>query len=61
MTHKIIFNADDFGATLGINEAVEKAYREGILKAASIMINQKYAFQAAELSKKMKNLDLGFI
>lgn len=59
MTNRIIFNADDFGATLGINEAVFKAYNEGILNAASLMINCKYALQAVELSKKMKNLDLG--
>lgn len=59
MTNRIIFNADDFGATLGINEAVYKAYNEGILNAASIMINCKYAKQAIELSKKMKNMDFG--
>ena len=59
MKNKIIFNADDFGATLGINEAICKAYQDGILNAASLMINQKYALQAAELSKKMEGLDLG--
>ena len=59
MTHQIIFNADDFGATRGINEAIYQAYQNGILNAASLMINQKYALQAAQLSKKMENLDLG--
>lgn len=59
MKNKIIFNADDFGATLGINEAIYKAYQNGILNAASLMVNQKYALDAAELSKKMEGLDLG--
>ena len=59
MTHKVIFNADDFGATRGINEAIYQAYQNGILSAASLMINQKYAVDAAELAKQMKNLDLG--
>ena len=59
MKNKIIFNADDFGISLGVNEAIKKAYDEGILNAASLMVNQKYAIGAVELSKKMPNLDLG--
>lgn len=56
---KVIFNADDFGISLGVNAAIEKAYRKGILNAASLMVNQKYAVQAVEMSQKMENLDLG--
>ncbi len=59
MTNKVIFNADDFGISLGVNEAIEQAYKEGILNAASLMINQKYALQAIEMSKNMPDLDLG--
>ena len=59
MINKIIFNADDFGATSGINAAVKKAYDEGILNAASLMINQKYTMEAVELAKNMPELDLG--
>ena len=57
--NKIIFNADDFGMSLGVNAAIEKAYNEGILNAASLMVNQKYAPQALKMAKNMKNLDLG--
>ncbi len=56
---RVIFNADDFGISLGVNAAIEKAYHEGILNAASLMVNQKYAAQAVEIAKKMPDLDLG--
>jgi len=59
MKNNIIFNADDFGATSGINTAIKKAYDEGILNAASLMVNQKYTLDAVELSKQMPDLDLG--
>lgn len=56
---KKIFNADDFGMSLGINRAIWKAYNEGILNAASIMINQKYAPQAVQMAKSMEKADFG--
>ena len=56
---KVIFNADDFGISRGVNEAGCQAYHKGILNAASLMVNQKYAPQAVALAKKMPNLDLG--
>ena len=59
MTNKVIFNADDFGISKGVNAAIKKAYDEGILNAASLMVGQKYAKEAVELSKEMKDLDLG--
>ena len=34
----ITFSADDFGLTESVNEAVEKAHRDGILQAASLMV-----------------------
>ena len=59
MANKVIFNADDFGISKGVNAAIKKAYNEGILNAASLMVAQKYAKEAAQLSKSMKDLDLG--
>lgn len=56
---KKIFNADDFGISLGVNAAIEKAYKEGVLNSASLMINQKYAAQAVELARQMPNLEMG--
>lgn len=56
---KKIFNADDFGISLGVNAAIEKAHKEGILNSASLMVNQKYAAQAVELARQMPNLEMG--
>ena len=36
----LIVNADDFGLSHSINEAVIRAHREGILTTASLMVNE---------------------
>src|SRR5258708_3087925 len=35
---QVIFSADDFGLTPAVNEAIERAHREGILDQASLMV-----------------------
>ena len=59
MTLQKIFNADDFGISKGVNAAIVKAHREGILNSASLMINQKYAAEAVKLAKEMPELEMG--
>lgn len=59
MTLQKIFNADDFGISKGVNAAIVKAHREGILNSASLMINQKYAAEAVKLAKEMSELEMG--
>ena len=59
MRGKIIFNADDFGMTQGVNAAIQKAYDEGLLNSASLMVGQKYALKAVQMAKNMPNLELG--
>lgn len=54
-----IFNADDFGISKGVNVAIVKAHKEGILNSTSLMINQKYAAEAVEAAKKMPALRIG--
>ncbi|MDP2454941.1 MULTISPECIES: carbohydrate deacetylase [unclassified Kaistella] len=39
---KIILNADDLGFSLGVNEAILNANRDGYLSHASLMANTKY-------------------
>lgn len=56
---KIIFNADDFGISPGVNQAIFKAYSKGILNSTSLMINQQFANEAITLSKQMPNLAIG--
>ena len=59
MVLKKIFNADDFGISKGVNAAIVKAYQDGILNSASLMINQKYAKEAVKLAQEMPNLAIG--
>ncbi len=59
MVERKIFNADDFGMTLGVNRAIAKAYHEGILNSTSIMINLDCVDDALELKKDMPDLDVG--
>jgi predicted glycoside hydrolase/deacetylase ChbG (UPF0249 family) len=59
MAIKKIFNADDFGISQGVNAAIIKAHKEGILSSASLMVNQKYAAEAVDLAADMPDLELG--
>lgn len=59
MVLKKIFNADDFGISRGVNAAIIKAHKEGILNSASLMINQKYAAEAVAAAKNMPKLEMG--
>lgn len=56
---KLIFNADDFGISQGVNQAIFKAHTEGVLNSTSIMITLKYVSQALELAKQMPALNIG--
>ena len=59
MALRKIFNADDFGMSRGVNQAIAKAYHEGILNSTSLMINLDFVGEALELKKEMPNLDVG--
>ncbi len=56
---KIIFNADDFGISPGVNQAIFKAHTKGVLNSASLMINQQFVGEAVTLAKQMPNLTMG--
>lgn len=56
---KLIFNADDFGISQGVNEAIFRAHTQGVLNSTSIMITLKYVPQALDLAKQMPNLNIG--
>lgn len=55
----LIITADDFGAALEVNEAVERAHREGILSAASLMVSGPAAADAVRRAKSMPALRVG--
>jgi len=52
-------NADDFGRSRSINEAVIQAHREGILTTASLMVNEPSCGEAVEWAKENPRLGVG--
>lgn len=56
---RLIVNADDFGRSASINEAVIRAHQEGILTTASLMVNEPACAQAVALAKANPRLGVG--
>jgi len=56
---RLIVNADDFGLSPSINQAVIRAHREGILTTASLMVNEPSCAEAVELAKQNARLGVG--
>ncbi|WP_174275362.1 hopanoid biosynthesis-associated protein HpnK, partial [Sphingomonas bacterium] len=56
---RLIVTADDFGAAVAVNEAVEQAHRSGILTAASLMVAGAGAADAVARAKAMPSLGVG--
>jgi chitin disaccharide deacetylase len=59
IARRLIVNADDFGLSHSINEAVIRAHREGILTTASLMVNEASCGEAVELAKQNPRLGVG--
>jgi hopanoid biosynthesis associated protein HpnK len=56
---RLIVNADDFGKSRSINQAVVLAHRNGILTSASLIVNGAAAEEAVELARKNPQLGVG--
>ncbi|MDB5367833.1 MAG: cellobiose transporter [Rhodospirillales bacterium] len=56
---RLIVTADDFGNTLAVNEAVERAHRDGILTCASLMVAAPFSADAVERAKRTPSLKVG--
>ncbi len=55
----LVVTADDFGAAVEVNQAVEQGHREGILTAASLMVSAPAAADAVARAKTMPRLRVG--
>jgi chitin disaccharide deacetylase len=55
----LIVNADDFGASSGINRGILEAHQHGILTSTSLMVNMPAALEAIELGRAFPNLGVG--
>jgi hopanoid biosynthesis associated protein HpnK len=56
---RLIVTADDYGAAFEVNQAVERAHRDGILSAASLMVSGAAANDAVQRAKAMPRLRVG--
>jgi hopanoid biosynthesis associated protein HpnK len=55
----LIFTADDFGLDERVNAAVERAYRDGVLTSASLMVSAPAARDAVERARWLPGLRVG--
>lgn len=56
---ELIINADDFGLSPGANRAIIKAWREGILTSASLMVTGEAFAEAVALAGENPGLQVG--
>ncbi|MDE2404934.1 MAG: hopanoid biosynthesis-associated protein HpnK [Sphingomonadales bacterium] len=56
---RLVVTADDFGAAVAVNEAVERAHREGILTAASLMVGGGACADAVARARRLPGLGVG--
>src|SRR5271170_6655410 len=56
---RLIVNADDFGLSHSVNQAVIRAHRDGILTTASLMVNEPGFDEAVKLAKENPKLGVG--
>ena len=59
MTRRVVFSADDFGLTEAVNEAVERAHRDGVLTQASLMVTGPAAADAVARARRLPGLKVG--
>ena len=52
-SRRLIVNADDFGRSASINQAVIRAHREGMLTSASLMVNEASSADAVALARAL--------
>lgn len=58
-SRRLIVNADDFGLSQSVNEAVIRAHRDGILTSTSLMVNEPGCGEAVRLAKENPRLGIG--
>ncbi|HIQ18342.1 MAG TPA: ChbG/HpnK family deacetylase, partial [Novosphingobium capsulatum] len=55
----LVVTADDFGADEAVNEAVERAHRDGVLTAASLMVTGHAVDDAVARARRLPSLGVG--
>jgi predicted glycoside hydrolase/deacetylase ChbG (UPF0249 family) len=55
----VIFNADDFGYSDGINRGIVEAHERGVVTSATLMVNGPRAHEAARIAEEHPKLAVG--
>jgi predicted glycoside hydrolase/deacetylase ChbG (UPF0249 family) len=55
----LIVNADDFGASSGINRGIVEAHERGVLTSTSLMVNMPAVAEAVRFSRDYPSLSIG--
>jgi len=55
----LIVNADDFGASSGINKGILEAHERGVLTSTSLMVNMPAAAEAVRASRDYPGISIG--
>ena len=56
---RLIINADDFGFTAGVNQAIVEAHTRGVVTSSTLMANGPAFVGAAQLAKTLPRLSVG--
>ena len=56
---KVVFHADDFGLTPGVNAGIVEAHRRGVLGSTSLMATAEACDDAVALARATPRLDIG--
>jgi chitin disaccharide deacetylase len=56
---QVVVNADDFGASSGINRGVIEAHERGLVTSTSLMVDRPAAAEAAEYGRRRPELAIG--
>jgi hopanoid biosynthesis associated protein HpnK len=59
MARRLIINADDFGYSPQVNEAVEQAHSRGVLTSSTLMTNMPGFEDAVAIAKRLPRLGVG--
>lgn len=59
MNRYLIFNADDFGASSGVNRGIAKCHKEGVVTSASLMVTGRAVKEAISMSRDLPKLAIG--
>jgi predicted glycoside hydrolase/deacetylase ChbG (UPF0249 family) len=57
--YELVINADDFGLTAGINDAIAECYRGGLVRSATLMATAAGFEHAVQIAHANPDLDVG--